>query len=437
MAAAALVTLSSGDTPVSAVEPPEAPLQTALTSSAEAAADLAGPAAAAAAGDGNSTAALPGPEPELLADLEHGGETAGEAAAGPAATLPEPELEEALDPGELIIASLPAPEDLRAAPDGEVPFDTDPAQAELSQTALYAATGIWQAAPVPPEVPPLVDLDGIYVASIDHTGLSQDAVALPALEQPDLVPDALRPPAAAGSRFDLDQRGLVKATPGGTLNPDGITIYLGKPPVVPPETPERPDLEAEAAAEAAARQLLLSQSRPRLRPEGLVEKAERARLGGLSRAELAGRRPRMRPASLKTPEQESQPPTAQAVATSVQPRLRPSNFANIVSRAQKNTAAQPAAAAAAPATVTPAIPTSASVARQATRENALNLRKINLIGVFGTPADRRALVRLASGAYRNVKVGDRLDGGRVVAIGDSQLRYEKRGRNLTLKLPNG
>jgi hypothetical protein len=36
-----------------------------------------------------------------------------------------------------------------------------------------------------------------------------------------------------------------------------------------------------------------------------------------------------------------------------------------------------------------------------------------------------------------VEVGDRLDGGRVVAISDKQLIYVKRGRNIVLKLPAG
>ena len=68
---------------------------------------------------------------------------------------------------------------------------------------------------------------------------------------------------------------------------------------------------------------------------------------------------------------------------------------------------------------------------------AINLRQMNLIGVYGTPANRRALVCLSNGRYKKVKVGDSIDGGRIVAIGDSELRYQKGGRNLTLKIPSG
>jgi hypothetical protein len=36
-----------------------------------------------------------------------------------------------------------------------------------------------------------------------------------------------------------------------------------------------------------------------------------------------------------------------------------------------------------------------------------------------------------------VKVGDKLDGGKVAAISDKELRYIKRGQNITLELPTG
>ena len=88
-------------------------------------------------------------------------------------------------------------------------------------------------------------------------------------------------------------------------------------------------------------------------------------------------------------------------------------------------------------TNSPQIPTRASVARQATIEDGISLRRVNLIGVFGSPSDRRAIVRLANGNHVKVVVGDRVDGGQVAAIGESSLQYVKSGRNLTLSLPSG
>ncbi|MFD2173282.1 hypothetical protein [Rhodobacter lacus] len=90
-----------------------------------------------------------------------------------------------------------------------------------------------------------------------------------------------------------------------------------------------------------------------------------------------------------------------------------------------------------PPRVAPKVPTSASVARQATQKNAIDLGDVTLIGLFGTPNNRRALVRMPNGRFYRVAVGDRLDGGKVTAIGEAQMTYQKSGRPITLKLVRG
>jgi hypothetical protein len=141
-------------------------------------------------------------------------------------------------------------------------------------------------------------------------------------------------------------------------------------------------------------------------------------------------------------------PSALAAAISLRPETRPRNFDRLVARATPTPpAAAPAqtdpaqtdtrTASVAPRAVAPSIPSTASVAREATLRNAINLRQVNLIGVYGTPSNRRALVRLSNGRYEKVAVGDRFDGGRVLAIGDAELRYQKGGRNVVLKMPQG
>jgi hypothetical protein len=85
----------------------------------------------------------------------------------------------------------------------------------------------------------------------------------------------------------------------------------------------------------------------------------------------------------------------------------------------------------------PSIPTRASVAKQATYKNSINLSKVNLIGVYGTSSNRYAMVRQANGRFVKVEVGDRVDGGRVAAISDRELRYVKNGTTLTLEMPKG
>jgi len=110
-------------------------------------------------------------------------------------------------------------------------------------------------------------------------------------------------------------------------------------------------------------------------------------------------------------------------------------MARIVARAnqaQERAAAQVASVA--PRAVAPAGPTGGAVAQNATLDNAINLRDVNLIGIYGGSSDRRALVRLGNGRYVRVTVGDRLDGGRVTAISAGALSYTKSGRALTLEV---
>ena len=339
------------------------------------------------------------------------------------------------------------------------------APAKLSEAELeaqYATTGIWPRAPqVPPEPAGLVDIENLYLTSIDPVSTASDAIALPDPNGfgTDQLLASVSSPAAAGTQFALDADGFVIPTALGPLSPDGFTVFLGKPPLVPPATPTRFQSEPEDTAIRSA----LAALRPQPRPSDLVENTERAQLDGLTRSELASFRPALRPQSLQQQaEAEAEAviapadtdeavaaalatPTAIenatrfAVRASVRPDPRPRNFARIVQRAKRSTQNDEvrvaSAAAVAPRVVQPKIPSKTSVAKQATVKNALNLRKVNLSGVYGKPSNRRALVRLGNGRYQKVVVGDRIDGGRVSAIGEGELRYTKRGRDLVLKMP--
>lgn len=404
----------------------------------------------------------PAPETQV-ATLPAGTDPQPETAALPD-TPPQSEAAEALQ----LAALDPEPEAGAAAPQREAARDgtpaPEPASPALSRpvapralspeeaAATYAATGIWQRAPASPLTPPDEGVEDVYVASIDPRVESSDAVALPVALSPSdepLVEDPGLPP-PPGMTFDIDDRGLVRATPEGALTPQGLRIYAGLPPAVPPlRTPPEAEPEAEETAPDAppvVDQLeRFRDLRPRARPADVIEQRERATLQGISRSELAAFRPTARPQSVQEEAEEAEPAptsTAQAVLASPPPVQRPGNFAALVRRAERTPQPQAQAepvqtAAVAPRTVSPAVPSSASVARSATVRNAINLGRINLIGVYGTPNNRRALVRLANGKYQKVKVGDRLDGGRVAAIGDDELRYTKGSRNLTLDMPGG
>lgn len=359
---------------------------------------------------------------------------AGDDPAPQVAIAPPPETSDATDTEE-------APE----PPARSGPLTPDEARAR------YAETGIWQIPPEAPVQPDAGSLDEFYLTSIDEDVSVGDAVALPDMpaRRRDTRPDTPAAPAPPGTTFELDERGLVAATPDGSLTPDGVLVRAGPPPVRPPDTPPRvvPVPGLSLTPEAAAELERISEIRPRTRPEDLVERQERGALGGRSRTELASLRPQTRPAAVQRAAMSPAPDTdavdaalaeaaespgpdeaawAEAVTASLKPRQRPGDFQSIVRRE----AAQPRAAA-------PRIPSSASVAQRATSRNAINLRQVNLIGVYGSPSNRRALVRLSNGRYRKVEVGDSIDGGRVSAIGDSELRYTKRGRAVVLRMPRG
>lgn len=321
-----------------------------------------------------------------------------------------------------------------------------PALTSEEAEARYAATGIWQRSPQPPDTPRQTTLDDLYIASIDGSVQQFDAVALPAAQalRNDRTYLSQPNPAAPGTDFTLDERGLVVATPEGAINPYGVRIFTGPPPVVPPNRPAPPetDPEPQEDEQTASRDPALAETRPKSRPDGLIENNERAQLAGRTLAELAALRPNPRPETLKAEQEEAQPAATKfAVVESAAPVNRPRNFSTIVQQTREAQQQRPAeatqVAAVAPRTVQPRVPSTANVSRQATVSNAINLRRINLIGVYGKPASRRALVRLSNGRYQKVQVGDRLDGGRVAAIGESQLRIAKNGRNMVLDMPDG
>lgn len=82
------------------------------------------------------------------------------------------------------------------------------------------------------------------------------------------------------------------------------------------------------------------------------------------------------------------------------------------------------------------LPASASVQREATVENAINLRKTNLIGILGTPDSRTVMIRLASGRIiSGLHLGESFSGWQIIAIGDDNIRIKRGRREEILQLP--
>lgn len=267
-------------------------------------------------------------------------------------------------------------------------------------------------------------------------------------------------------------------------------------PVPAPEVATSVTDAALSPADTFAADPTLSAARPRVRPEGLAPEAaandDDASLAPAEDSRFASLRPRLRPQAILAAGEEARRASEaaslaaqaaaveSAVASAIDPNLsplavsvsrvpapRPRDLSRAVEAAvaaatrQPETRrtveptpvpeAQPKAKATARAeeeeadeepevvakSAAPRIPTKANVAKQATFVNAINLSKINLIGVYGTQSKRYALVRQANGRYRKVQVGDNIDGGKVQAITASEVRYQKGGRMLTLAMPKG
>ena len=355
----------------------------------------------------------------------------------------------------------------------------------LDALALPALADVSDSLPdpvMPPPAPGTVyqfDANGLLKATPDGI-MSPDGVFLIA-GKPPLLPPA-RSDVASAAALAVAAVSPAPAVPdqGAVSSPsDASLVTAGSEPAAV-ETP----LPAADPAMAGFR--------PKARPENLAPATadDDAALSAETATEFAGLRPLPRPASVTAAAAAAAPVaaetaglgaqgaslTAQAeaklaeaaaleaqnpsiVAISMRPAARPTDFSGAVEAAVAAAVREPApveeaapveVAAAAPAPkpeetadldepeptkVAPSIPTKASVAKQATYANAINLSKINLIGTYGTDSRRYALIRQANGKYKKVKVGDKIDGGTVKAITDTEVRYQKGGRLVSLKMP--
>lgn len=266
------------------------------------------------------------------------------------------------------------------------------------------------------------------------------------------APEAVPEPEAAAEQVPVDP------TDESLLE---ILVTPGSPSVTPPTRPEGIAPEQQTPAEGATdaepqpSQAGDLQELPRETPRDADTAAEsdEAALSTPSAGALAltALRPAARPEALAIdlPDADETPSFSDAsdlaVAASLRPGSRPSQFSAVVQRTlraaetprqeqQQQQQSEPIQTARAAVPDAPPIPTSASVSREATQARAINLRQINLLGVMGTSSERRALVRLSNGRVVTVRVGETLDGGQVTAIGDDELRYSRRGRNVVLRI---
>ncbi len=304
---------------------------------------------------------------------------------------------------------------------------------DVEIASLDTESGIWPKVPSQLQAPSNVPLGDVYITSIDPSVLSLDAIALDKTTTVSELKALLdiRSPLSIGSSFKLDKNGLAIATKVGTLAPAGHQVFAGNPDIVPPAKPLPNYLHI---GDSKLNLKALSKLRPKARPEDKTPEA----LIAAKKAILSEKKPRQRPETIKLENYN-----LFSLATSsinfkglrIKPKERPTGLSIMIDQALG--VIQYEGDEANITGIVPDVPSSLRVTKKATIQNVLNLRKTNLIGVYGNSKSRRALVRLSNGERQMVTVGDTIDGGKVAAIGESELRYIKGGKNITLKVPQG
>jgi len=260
-----------------------------------------------------------------------------------------------------------------------------------------------------------------------------------AAAEPEVAPSEVANPETA-DQAAIDDANIVDSRPGFE-----VLLRAGTP-QDEPATPVEADAEAEVQDLATNATTPLPEV-PVVTDEASAEIASAAETTtevaaiDLTDAEAARLRPARRPAEFA-----ELAVAAEDIISGAAPRTanraarRSADFAAriaplITARAAEATASGPAIP---PEPQAVALPTRASVARAATIENAINLREVALIGIYGTADNRRALVRLASGRYIRLTLGETFSGGwRIVAMDDSSIRVQKGNRTEILRISGG
>lgn len=262
-----------------------------------------------------------------------------------------------------------------------------------------------------------------------------------ALPPPQVSPAPLTAPAVIAQAPIIAP--MITPTADGVMTPEGVFLIAGRPKLVPPA---RSGVVAALGSDPA-----LAGKKPLLRPDTLVAQI-------VNDPALADKRPLPRPASVLDASLAAKaldgdaldgPRSALAVTISRIPVTRSRDVPTPNETIAQDSTTDPATVD--PATVETAVEADGEpevvamkssgprtvVSQNATFKNAINLSKVNLIGVYGSQANRYALVRQASGRFKKFYIGDRFDGGVVAAITDSELRYSKDGQMVALKMPKG
>ncbi len=290
---------------------------------------------------------------------------------------------------------------------------------------IITPEGVFLRADKPSRVP-TARTEAVIAAAAAAAKPAVAATALPDAVTSAATPSVYADPALVGKKPKTRPEGLTPpaAADQGALTPEVDSRLAGLRPTPRPATILSAGRQAQQASAAAS---LTSQA------EALNQEA--ALTSGSKLAVAISRKPAARPRDLSRAVEAAVAAVAREPQPDPEPAAEPQP--RLAAIPEKNSSAEadgePDVVSAAPK-----IPTKATVAKQATFKNAINLSKLNLIGVYGTQSRRYALVRTAAGRYKKVRVGDTIDGGgRVAAITATEVRYQKGGRLVALAMPKG
>ncbi len=364
-------------------------------------------------------------------------------------------LAQTMPPGQAPDLSLPAPNVSASAP--RAPPSPIADATTVGETPALAAAD----AALAPADAALATADPARPAPLPRppevTRTSSATASVPVLAgKPALVP---------GPRPDLILAAAAVARPATAQTAPVVSALPTADPALAGAKPLPRPASVVAAAEAAApapalgpppgADPALADARPTKRPDNILSAGRAARLASASASIVAGAEAAIAEAALApAPLADDFNRSPLAVTVSRIPAPRPAGLKSAFDQAVAAAAASdpvPEANPPAEEVASNAAPVDESaeqdvgldggaaersvVAKQATQRNMLNLQNTNLVGIFGSQANRYALIRQPSGSFKRLKVGDRFDGGRIAAITESEVRYEKGGDLLALRMP--
>ena len=267
---------------------------------------------------------------------------------------------------------------------------------------LYKKNGIWQLSPLLEATKNIENKYHSFNPAIDKVPIFSDApsISMDKSVYPEVPFRAPLSPTSPETKFALNAQGLVNPSIEGTLNSDGIMIYLGTTPVPARKRPFEQSLKQK---EESKNDLKLN--KPRLRPYSMVELQERIKLGQLPDLKSITQMPGKRTGLLE-----------QKILDVIKDNVNKASVA-VVSRARPNGVS------------------SKTVIKAAVDKNSIDLKQITLIGTSGRTTKIKALIRFPNGTIETIRLGDYLDEGRVLSINSKELRYKKNGKTIALKIP--